>query len=63
MMKEKIIPYKSSSKLLFIILGIILMFGLVGIICIGIILAKGSQEHIDYMNDRIRQDQKWRNKQ
>ena len=26
MMKEKIIPYKSSSKLLFIILGIILMF-------------------------------------
>ena len=38
-------------------LGIILMFGLVGII-----LAKGSQEHIDYMNDRIRQDQKWRDK-
>ena len=39
-------------------LGIILMFGLVGII-----LAKGNQEHIDYMNDRIRQDQKWRDKQ
>jgi len=45
-----------------LMLGIILMFGLVGIICIGIILAKGSQEHIDYMNDRIRQDQKWRDK-
>ena len=26
MMKEKIIPYQSSSKLVFIILGIILMF-------------------------------------
>ena len=46
-----------------LMLGIILMFGLVGIIGIGSILAKGSQEHIDYMNDRIRQDQKWRDKQ
>ena len=39
------------------------MFGLVGIIGIGIILAKGSQEHIDYQNERLRryerQHQKW----
>ena len=46
-----------------LMLGVILMFATVGIIGIGIILAKGSQEHIDYMNDRIRQDQKWRDKQ
>ena len=43
-------------------LGVILMFATVGIIGIGIILAKGSQDHIDYMNERIRQHDKWRNK-
>ena len=45
-----------------IVLGIILMFGIAMILCIGCILAKGSQDHIDYMNDRIRKDQKWRDK-
>ena len=33
------------------------------IIVVGCSLARSSQEHIDYMNDRIRQDQKWRDKQ
>ena len=45
-----------------LMLGIILMFGIVGIICIGIILAKGNQEHIDYQNYLIRYErehQKW----
>ena len=45
-----------------LMLGVILMFGIAMIICIGCILAKGSQDHIDYMNDRIRKDQKWRDK-
>jgi hypothetical protein len=45
-----------------LILGIVLMFGMAMIICIGCILAKSSQDHIEYMNDRIRQDQKWRDK-
>jgi len=43
-----------------LMLGVVLMFGIAMIICIGCILAKGSQDHIDYMNDRIRKDQKWR---
>ena len=40
-----------------LMLGIILMFGIVGII-----LAKGNQEHIDYQNYLIRYErehQKW----
>ena len=45
-----------------LLLGIFLMFGIAMILCIGCILAKGSQDHIDYMNDRIRKDQKWRDK-
>ena len=45
-----------------LMLGIVLMFGIAMILCIGCILAKGSQDHIDYMNDRIRKDQKWRDK-
>ena len=45
-----------------LMLGVILMFGIAMIICIGCILAKGSQDHIDYMNDRIRKDQKWRDR-
>ena len=45
-----------------LMLGIILLFALIGIIGIGIILAKGSQEHIDYQNYLIRYErahQKW----
>ena len=45
-----------------LMLGVVLMFGIAMIICIGCILAKGSQDHIDYMNDRIRKDQKWRDR-
>ena len=45
-----------------LMLGIVLMFGIAMILCIGCILAKGSQDHIDYMNDRIRKDQKWRDR-
>jgi len=32
-------------------LGIVLMFGIAMIICVGCILANGTQEHIDYMNN------------
>ena len=39
-----------------LMLGVVLMFGVAMIICIGCILAKGSQDHIDYMNDGIRKD-------
>ena len=45
-----------------LMLGIVLMFGIAMILCIGCILANGTQDHIDYMNDRIRKDQKWRDK-
>jgi len=45
-----------------LMLGIVLMFGIAMILCIGCILAKGTQDHVDYMNDRIRKDQKWRDK-
>ena len=41
-----------------LMLGIILLFATVGIIGIGIILAKGSQEHIDYMNEKYREEKK-----
>ena len=45
-----------------LMLGVVLMFGIAMIICIGAILANGNQEHIDYMNERIRKDEQWRNK-
>jgi len=38
-----------------IMLGIVLMFGISMIICIGCILANGTQEHIDYQNAKIRE--------
>ena len=41
-----------------LMLGIILLFATVGIIGIGIILAKGSKEHIDYMNEKYREERK-----
>ena len=37
-----------------IITGIVLMFGISMIICIGCILANGTQDHIDYQNSKIR---------
>jgi|TARA_B110000858_G_scaffold178981_1_gene215272 hypothetical protein len=37
-----------------IIMGIVLMFGISMIICIGAILANGTQEHIEYQNAKIR---------
>ena len=51
-----------GSSMSNLMLGVVLMFGIAMIICIGCILAKGSQDHIDYMNDRIRKDQKWRDR-
>ena len=44
------------------ILAIILMFGTAMIMCIGCWLANGTQDFIDEQNDRIRQDEKWRDK-
>ena len=38
------------------ILGFILMFGIAMILCVGCWLANGTQDHIDYMNDKIRKD-------
>ena len=40
------------------ILGVILMFGIAMIICVGCWLANGTQDFIDEQNDRIRQDTK-----
>jgi hypothetical protein len=40
-----------------IMVGLIFVFGIAMFICIGCILANGTQEHIDYMNERIRQDE------
>ena len=45
------------------ILGIILMFGIAMILCVGCWLANGTQDFIDEQNDRIRKDEQWRNKQ
>ena len=45
------------------ILGIILMFGIAIILCVGCWLANGTQDFIDEQNDRIRKDEQWRNKQ
>jgi hypothetical protein len=41
-----------------LMLGVVLMFGIAMIICIGCILAKGSQDHIDYMNQKFREEKK-----
>ena len=37
-----------------IMLGIVLMFGISMIICIGCILANDTQDYIDYQNSKIR---------
>jgi hypothetical protein len=44
------------------ILGIVLMFGIAMIICVGCILANGTQEHIDYMNNSYLKEKEDRNK-
>ena len=46
-----------------IILGVILMFGIAMIMCVGCWLANGTQDFIDEQNERIRKDEQWRNKQ
>ncbi len=43
-------------------LGIVLMFGIAMIICVGCILANGTQEHIDYMNNSYLKEKEDRNK-
>ena len=45
-----------------LMLGVILMFGIAMILCVGCWLANGTQDFIDEQNDRIRQDEKWRDK-
>jgi hypothetical protein len=45
-----------------IILGIVLMFGIAMIICVGCILANGTQEHIDYMNNSYLKEKEDRSK-
>jgi hypothetical protein len=44
------------------ILGIVLMFGIAMIICVGCILANGTQEHIDYMNNSYLKEKEDRSK-
>ena len=46
-----------------IILGVILMFCIAMIMCVGCWLANGTQDFIDEQNERIRKDEQWRNKQ
>ena len=43
-------------------LGIVLMFGIAMIICVDCILANGTQEHIDYMNNSYLKEKEDRNK-
>jgi hypothetical protein len=38
------------------ILGFILMFGIAMILCVGCILANGTQDFIDEQNEKIRKD-------
>jgi len=44
------------------ILGIILMFGIAMILCVGCWLANGTQDFIDEQNERLRKDEKWRDR-
>ena len=44
------------------ILGIILMFGIAMILCVGCWLANGTQDFIDEQNERLKKDQKWRDR-
>ena len=39
-------------------LGIVLMFGIAMIICVGCIMANGTQEQIDYMNNSYLKEKK-----
>ena len=52
-----------SEVVMDLLLGIFLMFGIAMIICIGCIMANGTQQHIDYQNERLRryerEHQKW----
>ena len=45
-----------------IVLGIILMFGIAMILCVGCWLANDTQDYIDEQNERLRKDQKWRDR-
>ena len=45
-----------------IMLGIILMFAIAMIICVGCIMANGTQEHIDYQNQSCLKAKEERNK-
>ena len=45
-----------------IMLGIVLMFGIAMIICVGCIMANGTQEQIDYMNNSYLKEKEDRNK-
>ena len=45
-----------------IMLGIILMFAIAMIICVGCIMANGTQEHIDYQNQSYLKEKEERNK-
>jgi len=52
-----------SEVVMDLLLGIFLMFGIAMIICVGCIMANGTQQHIDYQNERLRryerEHQKW----
>ena len=43
-----------------IILGVILMFGIAMIMCVGCWLANGTQDFIDEQNERLRKHDEWR---
>ena len=53
----------TETRVLMIIEGWIFFAMILVLIVVGLSFARSSQDYIDEQNDRIRQDQKWRDKQ
>ena len=51
------------NEVLMVIEGWIFFAMILVLILVGLSFARSSQDYIDEQNDRIRQDQKWRDKQ
>ena len=55
-------PALEALETVNMILGFILMFGIAMILCVGCWLANGTQDFIDEQNERLRKDEKWRDR-
>ena len=53
----------NGNEVLMVIEGWIFFAMILVLIVVGLSFARSSQDYIDEQNDRIRQDQKWRDKQ